>query len=149
MTDDKKPNADLCLKALADLVETIGECYCMNSDEAMGRNPCGYCLGKGILEGGEMNGIGKYYRRRGSEEGETVKKESEMTDDKGAGEGQYIHTLAAYYLPCEANCPACAYEAGLNAERARCLDIARQYALCEGIAQAVEKRIGGGQDGNR
>ena len=40
-----------------------------------------------------------------------------MTDDKGAGEGPYIHTLAAYYLPCEANCPACAYEAGRKAER--------------------------------
>ncbi len=51
MTDDKKPNIDLCLEALADLVEAIGECYCMNPDEAMGRNPCGYCLGKGILEG--------------------------------------------------------------------------------------------------
>lgn len=51
MTDDKKPNYDLCLNALADLVEAIGECYCMNPYEKMGRDTCGYCLGKVILEG--------------------------------------------------------------------------------------------------
>lgn len=76
-----------------------------------------------------------------------------MTDDKGAGEGPYIHTLAAYYLPCEANCPACAYEAGRKAERERCLSIV-QAVMCveddllndigKGIVETIKI---GGQDG--
>jgi len=78
-----------------------------------------------------------------------------MTDDKGAGEGPYIHTLAAYYLPCEANCPACAYEAGRKAERERCAKIAESEPVNQdewgnivfGLGEKIAEKIRGGQDG--
>ena len=40
-----------------------------------------------------------------------------------------------------------AHAAGRKAERERCLEIVRQYYSCEMIAQAIEKKIRGGQDG--
>jgi hypothetical protein len=39
------------------------------------------------------------------------------------------------------------FNAGRKAERERCLEIVRQYYSCEMIAQAIEKKILGGQDG--
>ena len=39
-----------------------------------------------------------------------------------------------------------AYVYGRKAERERCLEIVRQYYSCEMIAQAIEKKILGGQD---
>lgn len=70
----------------------------------------------------------------------------EMSDDK-AGEGPYDHIDAASGEWCVFNCPKCAYDKGRKAERERCADIARKYASCEGIAQEIEKKILGGQDG--
>ena len=64
-----------------------------------------------------------------------------MTDDKGAGEGPYIHE---HEHSCEYGCLACAYAEGRKAERERCADIARQHFSCEGIAQDIEKKIMGG-----
>jgi len=91
-----------------------------------------------------------------------------MTDDKGAGEGPYLwgydsyddmcifgpsldengwnpYKLKKIYRVCEKLNSA--YAEGLKAERERCVEIARQYFSCEGIAQEIEKKILGGQDG--
>ncbi len=64
-----------------------------------------------------------------------------MTDGKGAGEGPYIHTLAAYYLPCESNCPGCIYEAGRKDERERCAKIA-EMSGCEEVVMGVYCKTG-------
>lgn len=34
---------------LADFVRD-SECYCLNAEESLGRNPCPYCKAKGLLE---------------------------------------------------------------------------------------------------
>lgn len=70
-----------------------------------------------------------------------------MTDDKGASEGPYDHILASNKEWCVFYCPECAYQAGRKAERERCLEIARGYSSCEGIAQKIAKEIEEAQDG--
>lgn len=42
---------------------------------------------------------------------------------------------------------AFAYDEGRKAERERCLEIARGYSSCEGIAQKIAKEIMEAQDG--
>lgn len=72
-----------------------------------------------------------------------------MIDDTKS-ERPYIHTLAKYYLPCEANCPACAYEAGRKAERERCARIAENEAgeIPECMTgRIIAEKIRGGKDG--
>ena len=69
-----------------------------------------------------------------------------MTDDKGAGDGVTIHAHSKYV-----ECEECAfnrgYAAGRKAERERCLEIARGFSSCEGIAQKIAKEIMEAQDG--
>ena len=72
---------------------------------------------------------------------------SEMTDDKGAGEGQYKHSTYGHATGDLTKCLACAHAAGRKAERERCADICEQNATCEGIAQKIKAHILGGQDG--
>lgn len=94
-----------------------------------------------------------------------------MTDDKGASGGPY--RKITHYTKSETGDPRvdaygdgveeldvpssdgwgtlrlvnAAHFAGRKAERERCLEIVRQYYSCEMIAQDIEKKISGGQDG--
>lgn len=70
-----------------------------------------------------------------------------MTDDKGAGEGPYRHSIYGHAMKEISKCSACIYNAGRKAERERCADICEQNATCEGIAQKIKAHILGGQDG--
>lgn len=70
-----------------------------------------------------------------------------MTDDKGAGEGLYKHSVYGHATGDLTKCLACAHAAGRKAERERCADICEQNATCEGIAQKIKAHILGGQDG--
>lgn len=81
-------------------------------------------------------------------------------DDKGAGEEPYKLRDGFNYGVVGPGIPSkeeeydlsprvanMIFNEGRKAERERCLEIVRQYYSCEMIAQAIEKKIRGGQDG--
>ena len=92
----------------------------------------------------------------------------EMTDDKGVCEGPYtvkeengvsylyLHKLKleghtrSFLMDLKMLCEALntAHFVGVKAERERCLEIARGFSSCEGIAQKIAKEIEEAQDGN-
>lgn len=90
----------------------------------------------------------------------------EMTDDKGAGDwpyriknknywwhvdglgeeqrlNQWAYKIGAEWWARQLNT---AHAEGRKAERERCLEIARGYSSCEGIAQRIAKEIEEAQD---
>ncbi len=86
---------------------------------------------------------------------------SEMTDDKGAGEGPYGHKkypIAGGGKKHSQSCQACAYAEGRKAERERCAKIAEDsiptHSHCEDgykyecyTGHIIADKIRGGQDG--
>lgn len=75
-----------------------------------------------------------------------------MSDDKGPYElGDKLPMSDVSFTTLETEIKTAianaAHAEGRKAERERCADIARQHFSCEGIAQDIEKKISGGQDG--
>ena len=80
-----------------------------------------------------------------------------MTDDKGAGEDIYKHSVYCHAMGDTWKCLKCAYDRGVKAERERCAKIvetenvkfyengfiSQKWIICGEIAE----KIRGGQDG--
>ncbi len=71
-----------------------------------------------------------------------------MTDDKGAGMNEQMYSdVMTDTQASRFGGYSDGYNAGRKAERERCLEIARGFSSCEGIAQKIAKEIEEAQDG--